>query len=168
MTKILDFSNGKNIPALIIVNPTYFIANRSISIDFKDGRIPTFMVRVGCQSIGITEENIQKVFKELRGEELPSVLTKVIVPKGTNAKSNSVKLEAETENWLISKDKKAFEKADYEIKEMLIKEKRQYFIPSSKSYNPSMHFRGGYSLSKTDIDNINSILNKIQEYFQSK
>jgi hypothetical protein len=167
--KILDFSNGQNIPDLFIVNPGYSIANRNVSIEFKDKGLPTFSVMVGCQTVHITPENIDKILMELKGEELPSTMTQVIVPIGTNPKTASPKLISEVGQWLISKDKKAFEKEKFEVKEISIKEKRRYFIPGGRyESSGSVHFRGLYRLSKNDEDNILFILSKIQEHFSGE
>ena len=171
MTKILDFSNGQNATPVLIVNPNFTLANRNVSIEFKEGLIPTFKVFVGCQTTNVTSENIDRILYELSGQDLPVILTEVIVKIGQNAKTSSPKLIEVAGNWLISKDKKAFDINQYEVKEINIKDKRKYFLVNTRAWdnekNP-MYFRGGFQLSKSDVDNAQMILQKIKDFFNEE
>ena len=171
MTKIIDFSNGDNKAKVLIVNPNFHITGRPVSLEFKDGLIPTFKISVGCQNSNVTAENVDRIISELNGEERPSIPTDVIVPSGKNPKVASPKLLEKVGGWFISKDQKAFPEGAFEVKEIIIKEKRKYFTINIRGWNNEQYpmiFRGGHSLSKQDIDNIHSMLFKIKNYFEGK
>ena len=171
MTKILDFSNGTNETPVVIIQPAFKLTGREVYIQFKNGKIPTFEFRVGCNTSNVTGDNVDRILYELAGKELPTLLTPVIVFKGQNAKTSSPKLVETTENWFISKDKRAFPTSEYEIKEINIKEKRKYFLTNPRNWDKDrypMHFRGGYQLTKSEIDSIQMILQKMKDFFHGE
>lgn len=170
MTKIIDFSNGENSPKATVIQPNFPILSRNVLIEYKEKTEPVFSIAVGCQTSNITADTVNIAISELMGEEKPFVLTKVIVPLGSNPKVSSPKLLDEAGNWLIGSNNKAFSKDQYEVKEINIKDKRKFFSPNKSAWDKNRYpitYRGGYEMSKKDIDNTMSILLKIKDFFEN-
>lgn len=168
-TKVIDFSNGENNLSPLMIQPNFKIRDEIVSVTYKTPKgVPTFYVQVGCQGLNMNADTIKNAIQEINGIAYEPVPTEVIIEKGKVAKTSSPKLKDTAGNWFIGGNNTAFDKATHEIKTIDIKQKRKYFSKNERGWNYKDHpftFRGGYDLSKMDVDKIKTTLSKIEEYF---
>ena len=168
MPKIIDFTDGESKDRVLIINPNFSLTGREVSITYKESQIPTFKVQVGCHTVNITADTIDKAISEINAEPPKILPTKVIIKTGSTPKTSSPKLKEEAGNWLISISQKAYPNDLFEVKVLDIKEKRRYFYPNDRSWNRKDYplcARGGHELSRDNIDQVKNILFIIKKHF---
>jgi hypothetical protein len=177
--KILDFSNGKKVPPIVVVYPVYDrIAGYSLSINaYPNGVI---RINVGCKSLSIDKNNIDDILAEYRGESRAKTTEKIIVEKvptkSTSSLSSKPRLKDECGKWLISVADKAYDKAMYEVKEIEVSPKKKYFVVGKQATsdykyrngNYPLYYVGGNGLPEADAKRIGEILVKCKEFLSEE
>ena len=171
MPEILDFSKGENTKPLI-VQPDFQIYGHRVSVEYRVQKgAPTFHFSVGCQGSYINAENIAYALQEIQSIPYQPVPTKVIVENGKTPKTSCPKLKDEAGDWLIDSKNKAYPKDKYFVFVMDITQKRRFFSPNTRGWDKDtkpLTYKGGYDLTKKDIDKITEILMIMKDYFHAQ
>lgn len=176
--KVVNFTSKA--PAVIIVQPSIKIDDRSIGIQYSGG---IFYASIGCQhDIILSKEVVIKMISELKKEAAPPVVFKCIVGKKSEAPSVENIIEGyctffleESEHVIIGSQLSAYPKKDYKIVEVIAEGAGEYFnfvdryerVKKEKILKPYVVFKKNH-IRIAEIPKILKILQTILDFYKAE
>lgn len=159
--EILNFSETNS--NVVVLQPITTIYDNSPAIItyITNG---SFKVRVGCQSLIVTKDNIDKIIAELNKAPLETKSVNVIVLKGKKPSNNSLIFKEKSKSFYISTTGKAFDREKYSVVEAQLEIEPKFFSPAS--YTDSVKF-GSYTINSRGRAELLRIASLIKSYFDT-
>jgi len=173
--RIVNFSKKQSDTekVVFVIGPDFQLMGYDVEIRYYDNPIPTFRIKVACQSATVTPDNVDRMISELHLEPLKDVDVEYIVSKGYKGITpprSAVKYKETAGDYLISSGMKALPASSNEVKTFRVRQRRRYFTENKYHPDYPVNWAGGNDsrrITKSNIEKIEYLLSTIKDFFDN-